>query len=340
MLREITNNHIKPRISPFKITTTASTATLNIGYGDFTVTRTGVGAVTLTAKQGYSRPASVFLTQGTSDGYYTYANTSSSVTSSFPLKIVATNGAAVEGVIEGFTFGWDSTDLGLTKAQRVAATNSAPRIIWTRVSAAGAPLFNTSDFSISGSSGVYTIVYKKAFAQTPVIAASSIDSTSSAGITAKVSNETAYGCTVAMAPESGTPGNCTFYFAAIGNDARSDSARGRMPLLTSQRKTRILEAQVTMASGVPSISTGAATGGIDFSGITDNGAGDFSLTFASPFKRVPAVFVTTALQRSQLSEAATVSGCRVLIKDAAGNNADVDGITHVLVIGSDDTTEY
>jgi hypothetical protein len=340
MLREITNKHIKPRISPFKVTTTASGVTVNSGYGDFTATRAGAGQVVLTDRQGYSRSALVFLTQGTSDGYYAAYQSATTNTKDFPIRLFVQNGTAAEGILEGFTFGWDSSDLGLTKVQRVAATNNAPRIIWTKISSSGVPQINASDFSATAASGVYNITYKKAFARTPIVMANSIDSTSSVGISAKITNSTAAGCTITMSPESTTPGACQFYFCAIGSDAQSDSAKGRMPIQTSQRKTRILAAQVTMASGVPSITVGAETGGADFSGIVDNGAGDFSLTFATPFAREPAVFVTTSNQRSQLSTAATTAGCRVLIKAANGDNTDVDGVTNIFIIGSDDATQY
>lgn len=345
MLREVKNKHIKPRIAPFQLTTTASGVTVNIGYGDFTATRSGAGTGVLSLREGFSRNSLFFSTQSVGAGGYSTYNAATNNTEDFPYSILNAAGSGVEGSCEGVCYGWDSTDLSFVKDQRVAATQSAPRVIWGKITGTtGAVAIGLKDFSCTRSSaGVYVVTFTKAFAVTPVCLVTGV-SGSSTTISPLLSTKTAFGITVTMTNASGTPADANFYIMAIGSDARSDSARGRMPLQNSQRRPKIIAGQVTMASGAPSISIGGATGGASFEGITDNGTGDFSMTvpLALRFKREPAIFLCSTTQRCQVrsNQVAGDGSLRILIQNAAGSNTDVDGVTNFLIIGSDDSSEY
>lgn len=339
MLREVKNKHIKPRIVPFEVTTTASTATVDIGYGDYTATRTGTGAATLTHRQGFSRSGLIFLSNSQAASYYACYNSATNTSSAFPVAIFTDAGVAAEGNASGFCFGWDSSDLSISKAQRVAATQDAPRIIWGKITgSSGAVTIGSSDFSCTRTgTGAYTITFKKAFGKPPCVKVTC----SSSGPHRRefISAVTAAGCTVATGNSVPAAADSDFYICAIGTDGRSDSARGRLPLENSQRKPRIVAGQVTMASGTPSISIGRATGGADLITLVDNGAGDFSVTIADSFIREPAIFTTTTTQNTQV-HSYTAGVVRITTVAANGNNTDVDGVTNIFIIGSDDAAEY
>ncbi len=339
MLRNVINKHIKPRIVPFQLTTTASGATVDIGYSDYTVTRSGTGAGTLTHRDGFYRNGLIFLSQYTTSGGYATYNSSTPDNDVFPFSILSQAGAGNEGIVDGFTFGWDSPDLSLTLKQSVKSTQVAPRVIWGKITGStGTVSINTRDFGCTRvSTGVYDITFKTAFGKIPTVKVSAI---STSGVCAEtLSLKTSAGVRVSLATAAQTATDYDFYILAIGSDSRSDGGKGRMPLENTQRKPRIVAAQVTMTGGVPSITIGGATGGADFGTLVDNGAGDFSLTITEPFKREPAIFVTTTTQRAQVhSYAANV--IRILTKNAGGTNTDVNGVTNIFVIGSDDAASY
>ena len=339
MLREVKNKHVKPRIVTFVGTTTASTATLSNGYGDYTVSRSGTGAGTISHRQGFARGGLTFLSQSVVAGGYATINSTTSNKLSSAFSLLNASGTANEGTFDGFTFGWDSSDLSLCKQQRVASTSSGERINWGKITgSSGAVAINSGDFSCSRTaSGTYSVTFRRPYGQTPVVVVTGISSAGAS--TALLSSKSASGVTVTMAPETGTPTDSDFYIVVIGQDSRSDAGRERSPLLNSQRKPRILAAEITNTGGTWSLTQGGATGGIDFTSLTDNGAGDFSVTIAEPFAREPAILVCTTTQRAQVhSYSANV--IRVLTKNSAGSNADTNGVTHLFVIGSDDGASY
>lgn len=342
MLREVKNKHIKPRIMPFQVTTASGGSTLNIGYGDFTATRTAAGAGVLTARQGVTRKGMFFGTQGLTVGSYVCPVAATAQTVDFSFTLLNEAGTGTDGSFDGFVFGWDSSDVALTKQQRVACTQNSPRVIWGKVTGStGAVAIGASDFACTRTTtGTYSITFKKAFGQTPVVMVTGSGNTSTTVANAPlIASKTAGGVTVTMADESPAAADGDFYILAIGSDSRSDAARGRMPLQNSQRKPRIVAAQITMAAGTPSISTGGATGGVDIASLVDNGTGDFSFTISETFIREPAIFVASTTQRAEIhSYAANV--VRVKTKAANGNDTDVNGITNVFIIGSDDASEY
>lgn len=343
MLRDVRHRHIKPRLVPFQLTTTsAPSATLNIGYGDYTVSRGGTaGAGNLTHRDGFSRAGLFFATQSTGQGYYAALNATSTDKNVFPYALLDHSGSAVDGSIEGFCFGWDSTDLSLAKLQRVAATNTAPRIIWGKVTGAtGAVAIGKSDFSVTRSgTGTYTISFRKAFAFTPAIMITAIGTSTTVAVNSLHLNKNANSVVVLIYDESQSTVDADFYICAVGSDARSDAGKGRESLQNSQRNPRIIAGQIALASGTPSLSIGGTSGGIDFTNLTDTGTGDFSVTIAAPFAREPAIFLTTTTQRAQVHSYSN-NTIRMLLKAANGNNSDTDGVTNILVIGSDTLDEF
>jgi len=342
MLREVINKHIKPRIVPFQLTTTASGVTLNQGYGDYTAARTGAGAATLTHRDGFNRGGIVLLSQSTAAGYFGTYNSSAVATNSFPVSILDTAGSGAEGSMDGFCFGWDSSDENFVKSQRVAATVQAPRIIWGKITGAtGVVAIGTSDFSCTRTAdGEYAITFKKAFGKTPIVKVTPVRSS---GIRSEfLVSKTSAGCVVNTSNASGTNQDPdSFYIIAIGSDSRSDSAEGKMPLNNSQRKPRIVAGQVLNTGGTWSLRIGGQTGGADFNTIVDVSSGRFSIKLAEPFVREPAIFLTNTTARTQIiSFTQATSTLECFISNAAGTGSDVAGVTNIFIIGSDDATQY
>lgn len=339
MLREVKNKHVKPRIVPFKVTVDSSTSTVNIGYGDYTTTKTAAGRLNLLHRMGFSRNGLVFVSQsGIADGGYVSFDATAGTSNSFDLICKDKAGSNTAGSAEGFCFGWDNTDLSICKSQNVAATQNAPRVIWGKIASAGTVSIGTKDFTCTSTvTGVYNITFTNAFGKPPLVKVTGIST--SAVVCETISTKTATSVVVNMADETGALVAADFYILVIGSDSSSDSARGRLPLENSQRKPRIVACQITNTAGTPTLTIGGATGGADFNTLTDNGAGDFSITITESFIREPAIFLCTTRQRVQVhSYAAGV--IRLLTKTAGGTDTDVTGVTHVFVIGSDDAAQY
>ena len=346
MLRELKNVHIKPRLSPFRgnLSSTASQNILTKGYGDFTWARASAGVGTLTARHPYSRNGFFFATpdNGQSDGGYACYGSTTGTGSAFAIKSFDTAGNAGDLAVEGVTFGFDSSDLSLCKQQRVANTLQYSRVNFGKIAAAGTVSIGPKDFSCTHTAtGIYTINFLRPYAQVPVVLISPISTstTAAAVITTAFSSRTGASVTVDLSNATGTLADYDFYIAVFGQDTKSDAGRGRYPTTCSQRKPRIVACQITNTAGTPTLTIGGATGGADFTTMTDNGAGDFSVTMTNPFKREPAVFVMTSNQRCQV-HSYTAGVIRVLTQNAAGTNTDVSGVTHIMAIGSDDASEY
>lgn len=340
MLREVISKHIKPRITSFQVTTTIATATADIGYGDVKATRSS--DVRITQRHPFSRQSLHFMQQSIAAGYDCVLKNAGTTgrTSTFNFSTLTNSGGTgAEGTMEGFCFGWDSSDTNLTKAQRVTATFNAPRIIWGKITgSSGAVAIGSSDFGCTRTAtGVYSITFKKAFGKTPIVKVTPI-STSALSV-AYLSNKTCYGCTITLSDQTPTNGDSDFYIVVMGSDSQSDAGRCRMPILSSQRKPRIVAGQVAVADGVPSINVGGATGGADFTSMTDNGTGDFSVTLTDIYKREPIILLSTYLQHAQVHSYSN-GVLRFLIKDFSGNAKDQNGVTNIFIIGSDDASEY
>jgi len=74
--------------------------------------------------------------------------------------------------------------------------------------------------------------------------------------------------------------------------------------------------------------------------LTDNGVGDYTLTFAQAFVRVPTV-VATVLTTDTYAMISTVSttAVRILVKQVADGSTATDADFHVMILGSDASDE-
>lgn len=73
--------------------------------------------------------------------------------------------------------------------------------------------------------------------------------------------------------------------------------------------------------------------------VVAGGTGDYTLTLAKPFARIPVVVATPVTAGAVVEIAsASVSAINILVKDTAG--AALDGDVHILVHGFDAVDEY
>ena len=106
------------------------------------------------------------------------------------------------------------------------------------------------------------------------------------------------------------------------------------PIKSPHPRVRLMAFVIDGADGSPAATVGAD----DLASITDNGAGDYSLTWKNPFHQVPVVVVSPDHANGAGSEAylqadPTITGCRILLKSNA--SAAADGKCFVLVAGLD-----
>jgi hypothetical protein len=102
----------------------------------------------------------------------------------------------------------------------------------------------------------------------------------------------------------------------------------------TQRLPRLLGVRVD-GTGTASI----LAGGNDVA-LTDNGTGDYTLTFAVPFARVPQVVASPLAADVALHvSAVSVSAVTVKARTVAGSPAAVDADFHVIILGSDAVDE-
>lgn len=73
--------------------------------------------------------------------------------------------------------------------------------------------------------------------------------------------------------------------------------------------------------------------------LTDNGTGDYTLTFSQPFARLPVVVASSITAGAVIQIAsATVSACQIVVKDTSGAALDADLM--IIVQGFDAADEY
>lgn len=339
MLREIICKHIRPRCATATAVVSASTATLTEGYGDMTITRTGTGAGVLTRRAPYTRAGMFFLSQQTTTGGYVSFSETTSPNPGITYTVRNQAGTAVDGTFQAISFGFNSSDVSLCQNQKVASSGNMERLVYCRVTgSSGAVVFGATDFRVTRTgTGIYSVVFKRSFSQIPTVIPTGISSAGAAD--GRVTNLTAEGCTITMAAASASPSDLDFYLVVLGQDSRSDAGREKSSVSSSQRKPRIIVGQITNTGGTPTLTVGGATGGVDFTTLTDNGAGDFSVTIAAPFARQPAIMVSSTAQRANVH---SITGNIIRLQTRAGNGTltDVSGVTSFLCIGTDVNEEF
>lgn len=343
MLRTVYQSHFRPRLIPVKFTITGSTVTYTMGEADTSASRTGTGAATITYDTPFKRGGFCLYSQGTQNGGFCANNEATFGVSTCAPKLLNADGTTpVDGTIDAVIYGYDNqnNDTGNMRLP-VQSTLDRSRIIWGRVSASsGTATMGASDFGISkASTGTFNITFKRAFGRAPAVIVTPVSASASGR--PKVTNTTAAGCTVTMYNGVPTATDIPFYICAVGTDSIQETGRCRYDLQSTQRKPRIIAFRFNVSGTSLNIFNNSS----DFLLATRSGVGQYNFTYKYPFKREPAVFAfTNNAGTPNIACANTSSSSTAVYVDTRAANgstlAEAVGHTDVIIIGSDDASEY
>lgn len=335
MLREIKNSHLGPVLIPID---TTSPSTINRGAADFvpsTIASAGTGRISVDYRVKAPTNREVCLTLPfQSIGNGAIATPNPIYGQSFEMRTSENSPTATNGRAHGLILQWRSSITDVVTPQLVLGSGgSAMRLSGARVGSDGVLAFGKSDFtSAKTATGAYTITFKREFSSVPYVFATPATATRFVNIVAVTASQ------VTLTTWDGTPAaaDAAFHLYVYGGQGRDEIGRFPKPVMNSQRKPRILGFRIDYSGGVPSY----GLGGSDAVGVpTDNGTGDFTITFKTPFRQTPVVGASSEVFGHVveiISASSTAIRCRT---DDAGGGF-LDGKAHVMVLGSDDPGEY
>lgn len=331
MLRTVYNPHIAPILRGAKTTVVSTpSASVDIGVGDFTVSRTAQGRHALVPVKTSNRAGPVVCTAGAdcANGVYCRANATPTV-SAWTINAVNTAGTGDDGTIHALGLDWGSPDTTVMQIpQRVLSSAGGARLMGFKV-VSNAITEGKKQATLSVASSVYTFTFTNAFARAPIVVASSVETTSGA---LRVSAATASGFAITSTTEGGVAGDKDFEVLVLGWD-REDAQWGRRyALQVPQLKPRLLAFTVTGTG------TAAITYGVGDAALTDNGTGDWTLTFTKAFKRAPVCVVMGQTGRCCIKSAVSTTAVTVVGFAGDGTTA-TDQIFHVFCLGFDSAME-
>ena len=337
MLRDLVTRHENCRLYYGQVTTSGgNTVTKNIGGDDLaTAVEAAAGLPTLTLKHGARRTPVVVSQIGAdvADGGYSDL-IAATTTTVFRPSLRDQAGSGDDGTVDYLVCGWDTNNTDRTMPQCVSCTKRRSRIIGAKVTGATPTVnFGSTDISVSRTSqGVYAVTIKRAFAATPIVLATAINSTVVRA--AKVTSKAAGSFTISFFDEAQAVQDANFYMIIIGSDCRDEHGNAFDRIRNPQRKPRLVAGQLTITAGAPAFTINSN----EFSSVTDNGTGDFTLNLNNAFRQECIVIATARAGRAHV-HTGSASAPRLLIRDAAGAAADPTTIDFVL-LGTDDPSEY
>lgn len=338
MLRELLHEHIASLIAGATLTTTATpAASFSIGGQFFTsIARAAAGTGTLTLKGPFARTPLVVgvgssVDVSTSGGCF--ARGTAPTTSVLTTKTGNGSSATDDGTCHVWTLGWGSSDANNVKVQRVDSPHVAPRVEVVKINGSAGTLAFGGGFArlTKNGTGDYTLTFKRSFARTPIPMASS-QTGSTASRQPLIASVSAEAVRVICTNLGGTAEDQNVYVGLYGSDCTHESARGHAPVENSQRKPRLLAFGITNA-GSPSVSVNSVDGSVAL-----NATGDITVTFAKPFKREPALFVSGLSTRACIHTGAAASA-RIATRGVTSDSLANDDV-HLIAIGFDDASEY
>lgn len=329
MLRSLKAAHWTPRLQGFKILTASTpAATLLIGSQEATVARTAVGKATVTLGEALGRTGIVVATPGVDAAAGSFAVTDTLHTgAAFKAEVLGAAGSGDDSYCHALTLGFEDaygTDRG-SPLQSVKGVCASPRLLPFHIAAAGTITVGKAQASIALASSVFTLTPTNKFGRIPVVIASPIAAAAKAcRITAALAS---YVSIETYDPAGTALEDNDFYCAILGWDTPDEMSGLRRSIKVPQAQPRMEAFRIT-GTGTAALAVGASD-----ATLTDNGTGDYTLTFTEPFARAPIVLVNGKDYRAQNLAAATKTACQVGTFNTS--NAAVDDVLDVLVIGFD-----
>lgn len=342
MLREIKSKQLKTRIGWFQtVTTSTPSITANIGLGNLSAQRRTGGLTALNALRSPFRQNVVWIASqiNNNGGFVSDENGFNNGVTNEGLgyKILDNAASTTDGTANVFYVGTDSPTVDALPLSNIESQINRTRLVWGKVTSAGVVSIGTLGVTKTAT-GVYAITYDRAFGRTAAVFVTPIGA-AFRGV--KISNQTATGCTVSIHDATPTAQDNAFYILVVGTDSREETTRVGCIPQNAQRKPRIEAFQYTVSTGTETVTVGSK-----IATLTNNGAGDNTITFTEPFKREFAVFALAGPGASKVQAVAqaanTSSVARIQTYNVAGSLTDPSGGSpvHVIVIGSMDATEF
>lgn len=335
MLRPLKAPHLLPLLQGWKFTTVVTPAVaLNIGSEEGSIARNAAGKVTITPIEPCSREGVVVCTPGAdiAQGAYGCFDTAHAE-SSFKAELLNAAGTGDDGTGYALSVGFEADEddrYPFGNYQSVRNSRLSPRLMGFKVLSDNSLSLGKAQASVAVASSVATLTFANAFQGDCVVVASPIAATRKAvrvtAATAKLASIEAYD-PVGTALEDNS-----FYALVLGWDNPSIAGVSRRVVEVPQLKPRLEVFRVD----------GTGTAAIDFGStdatLTDNGTGDYTLTWKEPFAREPIVIVTGKDNPAQLLAAATSTACQFGCFNKT-THAAVDDEVYVVVLGYDYDSE-
>jgi len=333
MLREIMTDQSGLTIYPFDVTTPG---TINFGRSDLnfsTIGSLGAGRINFDLEfspRRFTALAAIY-TSVANGGVASWSFTGS--TTVF-LNWTDSTPTFAQGRGNALVFAGTGDTLATVNPQTVVGSGfKAARLVGARIASDGSLTFGATDFSsVRTALGVYTITFKRAFSKPPIV----IPLANGSLAFPTIDSITSTGCVIRTWDAAAGAADAAFHLLVYGGQGSDEIGRFPKPVMNSQRMPRLNHYYVTYSGGTPSYTIG----GPQATGVpTDNGVGDFTITFAKPFRQIPTIGACTRTAGAgvQIVSVSTTT-LRLLVTTAAAAPSDSD--TAVVVLGSDDPTEY
>lgn len=341
MLRTAKCDHLGLLISGFQFTTTSDpSATIDVGSNDVgSVSRSAAGKAAITLREtGLHKRGPISLVgigADIADGGYGVFDTAPA-SDVLTAELLNASGSGDDGSGHVLSAGFISAVTDLVRPQsEVKATFQGAILQGYYIDSDGTLLSGGTQGSVSKTgTGTYVVTFTPAFAR--IVSALACGVGSSA-IRTKITALSALSVSISTFDDSGTPSDEAFMLMVLGANRSSDAGRMKRPLKVPQLQPRIIIGSMTDESGTPTPAIGAAANGVTYT-VSDQGTGNYDITFSRPFKRAPIVIPCAKDNGAQIEAASTVNGCTIRIFDDGGTAADDD--VGFLILGYDNEQEY
>jgi len=184
------------------------------------------------------------------------------------------------------------------------------------------------------STGILDVTFRSPFYTTPIVLGSAATVNNRAcGL--RGANTTKTGARLCITDETGTAADDDGYFLIIGRDSQFTDAFHKFA--GDVKGTRV-DPRVLLFH-VDGTGTASILNGTYDAALTDNGTGDYTLTFDETFSSAPIVVAcATGTEASCAVTATSISACTIESTNAAGSATDTD--FYAVVIGWDSTSEH
>jgi hypothetical protein len=345
MLRIAKNEHLGALFQGFQLTTVSTpAATVDVGQDDAaSISRSAAGKAALTLREAgiYKRGPVVLVSPGANiaDGAFgTYDTDPASgvITSEFLNSSGSGDDGSGHVILAGFQ--QSSTNLVKSPIQSVRATFPAPVLHGYFIQGD-----DTTPTILSGASqativrndvGDYTLTFTPPFSR--IVSAVAVGSDTAAHMV-RITSLTTNAIRLLIFDDAAAAADIDVALFVLGSLSSFRSGRQRKNLQVPQLEPRIIIGKLVDDSGDPTINIGGATDGTDFT-VTDNGTGDYTITFARPFKRKPIVIPCGKVTSAQLAAQPSVSAANILCFNAGGTATDDD--VGFVALGYDSVLEY